>query len=250
MKTKVAREIWETYPFYYDAIMMKFYPYIKWLDELSHIIEFYINRLPNNTVRLIDLGCGTGNLIRKLIKLKQKYPLSITGVDIAANALDIAKDKAGNNALFYKVDLGQNNQGMVKKDFCKCKKYHMVTMNNVFYSLSPVQKLNMMSEIKKLLHKHGYVIISEPQKPVNTGAIIKKFLSIAGPYKLFQFLAAMVPHLYSLKQVMNINHRFLEKTIHAGFSQQKLFAEKGFKLNALFNNVYLGSNTIEIYKAR
>jgi len=68
----------------YDEFMMDA-PYEKWVE----FTEFVVNKYNIERPKIIDLGCGTGEIT---VQLAKKYP--ITGVDYSTDMLTIAAQKA------------------------------------------------------------------------------------------------------------------------------------------------------------
>jgi len=78
----------------YD-IMMEYADYDGWKE----IVEEKIERYGNSPKTVLDLGCGTGEV---LIRLTPKYEM--TGVDLSKEMVDIAKEKT-DAASFYVQDM-------------------------------------------------------------------------------------------------------------------------------------------------
>ncbi len=72
----------------FDDIIIKLIPYYE------QMISALIDAIPfskNSTIRIIDLGCGTGTIAKKI---SERFPYSkIVCLDIAANMIEIAKHK-------------------------------------------------------------------------------------------------------------------------------------------------------------
>lgn len=79
----------------FDATIRRLIPYYEqMLDALVSAIPYQ----PSQTIRVIDLGCGTGSIARRI---KDIYPQAqITCVDIAEKMLQIAKTKLGEDARY------------------------------------------------------------------------------------------------------------------------------------------------------
>lgn len=86
----------------FDNLMCKIIPdYFYFQQKLVDTLPFVENR----RFRVIDLGCGTGN-IGKLIA--DKYPnAEIVCVDFSDEMLKSAADKIGNRAVYVKADFNQ-----------------------------------------------------------------------------------------------------------------------------------------------
>jgi len=60
-----------------------------YLDIFNDSYDYFLNSLHDNQKRLLDIGCGPGNITRYL--LNQKPDLEILGVDIAPNMIELAQ---------------------------------------------------------------------------------------------------------------------------------------------------------------
>jgi len=87
-------KVYKNFSKVYD-IMMVYADYDGWKD----IIEEKIERYGEDSKFILDLGCGTGEV---LIRLSPKY--SMTGVDLSKEMVDIAKTKI-DTASFYVQDM-------------------------------------------------------------------------------------------------------------------------------------------------
>jgi ubiquinone/menaquinone biosynthesis C-methylase UbiE len=69
------------------------------LKEIRKIIK------PNESYNILDMGCGTGQLIREMQEEFKAYNIKYTGVDIASKMIEKAKEKDPNsNYLNCSVD--------------------------------------------------------------------------------------------------------------------------------------------------
>lgn len=136
----------------FDELIIKLIPYYsQMLEALVDAVYFR----PDQPIRILDLGCGTGTIAKKLA---DKYPLStIVCLDIAGNMIEMSKLKLAAHANsefivgdFSKVELTgeydvivsslalhhlENNED--KKSFYR-KIYGLLKRNGVFYNADVV----------------------------------------------------------------------------------------------------------------
>lgn len=90
------------------------------LDTFNESYDYFLNSLHENQTRLLDIGCGPGNITRYL--LDKKPALEILGIDIAPNMIELARE-SNQEAVFQVLDgrevntLEQNFDGIVA-GFC------------------------------------------------------------------------------------------------------------------------------------
>ncbi|MFD1358269.1 class I SAM-dependent DNA methyltransferase [Fictibacillus halophilus] len=78
---------YQQFAYLYDELMADA-PYSKWLSFIKNAVSAY----HPNTIRLLDVGCGTGSI--PILLAKEGF--EVTGVDLSSNMLMVAKEKAEN----------------------------------------------------------------------------------------------------------------------------------------------------------
>lgn len=137
-KMQFAKEIFNRKAFQWDRYNPADAKYTSMMLELADIKE---------NSRIIDLGCGTGELVSQLLSYD---PSCILGVDFAENMIKVAKNKVSDKRAqfivgdIYDMDLSQ------KFDYC------------FLYNSYPhfADKVKLFGIINSLLVSHGKVIIA------------------------------------------------------------------------------------------
>ncbi|MFE1243835.1 class I SAM-dependent DNA methyltransferase [Fictibacillus sp. NPDC058756] len=78
---------YQQFAYLYDELMADA-PYSKWLSFIKNAVSAY----HPNTIRLLDVGCGTGSI--PILLAKEGF--EVTGVDLSSDMLMVAKEKAEN----------------------------------------------------------------------------------------------------------------------------------------------------------
>ncbi|MDA2934370.1 methyltransferase domain-containing protein [Acidobacteria bacterium AH-259-D05] len=104
--------------------------------------------LPNQC-KLLDLGCGTGSLIGKIL---ERWPsVKTAGVDVSLGMLQVARHKLGGHAVFACAD----GHHLPFTD----KSFDVVVCCNTFHFL---RKPNLaLGEVKRVLHAEGKLVITD-----------------------------------------------------------------------------------------
>lgn len=171
---KLDQKFWLKYFKVYD-VLNSLIPYRETLNEI-------VSEITGNDLVILDVGCGTGNLMASI--LKKKKIKNIFGVDYSDAALNIAKEKSiFNKFIFQKVDIA--NSSLPFKD----NYFDYVVMNNVLYTIKDNKRLNVIKEIYRVLKPGGRFVtsnINDNFKPLLIYTThIKKSISIKGVWNTF-----------------------------------------------------------------
>jgi ubiquinone/menaquinone biosynthesis C-methylase UbiE len=100
--------------------------------------------------RVLEIGCGTGNLV---ILIKRLHPgAEVVGIDPDPKALARAQRKAGREALFVQLDRGFA-EGLPYPDASSDR----VLSALMFHHLGPEEKVKMLDEARRVLKPGGYL---------------------------------------------------------------------------------------------
>ncbi|MCK9152461.1 class I SAM-dependent methyltransferase [Methanobacterium alcaliphilum] len=158
----------------YDGFILKIIPaYVEMTDALTSAIPFDEKK----PIKILDLGCGTGNISKKL---KTRYPNSrITCVDMAENMIKMAQNKLSD---FSEISY-------VLSDFRKLvmdEDYDVVISSLALHHLET-------NEDKKKFYKKIYSALIQ-------GGVFYNADTVLGPTEYLQNL-----YLDKWKQFMNLN---------------------------------------------
>jgi tRNA (cmo5U34)-methyltransferase len=135
------------------AIFDKFF--FKVMPRYEEMMQALVDALPfhrRERLKIIDLGCGTGNLSQRLIS---SYPNAhITCIDMAENMLKMAKAKLKNNrnVAFWLCDI---------RDFNYKGKYDVIAASMVLHHIEGKDKPKFYRKLYKALLKGGVFLCSD-----------------------------------------------------------------------------------------
>lgn len=81
-RIKETTETWNNIASLYEEKFM-------YLDIYDETYKAFVNALPNGNAKVLEIGCGPGNITHYL--LKQRPGLSVHGIDVASNMIELAK---------------------------------------------------------------------------------------------------------------------------------------------------------------
>jgi len=174
---------WNLYSATYDALNHSI-PY----DQHMRMLVDRLELRPG--LRIVDLGCGTGNLETRLGSLASAdVEVEVVGLDFSAKMLERARRKTASwpGITYQQADL---SAGIPLDD----ASVDVVVSNNFIYSVS--DKESLLAEIHRILRPGGRVVISDPrpdsQIPLVIRAHFTEISRMSQPRKALQYAKTAV----------------------------------------------------------
>lgn len=169
-KGRLISWMWNVYSQVYDSLL-RFYPYREIITQISNKIE------PAKGQRIVDLGCGTGNVISKACSLgvidKDTY---VKAVDSSEAMLAVAARKSYCATVeFEKADLSV----FVSRE--RTNSYDIIVLSNSLYTQANQEVF--LGNCSRILSRGGTIIITNPDRKGST-EIIKHHIKNDKWYKL------------------------------------------------------------------
>lgn len=210
---------WNCYARCYDGLL-ETVPYQRLIAQtLAHI--------PATATRLLDAGCGTGNLLRAARETQPQ--LALAGIDFSHQMLRRAADKVPTATL----SRGDLNQPLPFAD----GSFDVVTCVNVLYAVENPEKT--VSELRRVLAPGGRLIMTSPKSQPRLTAFITEHAETAGWWKTLPMLGRMLVlilfNLLILRRGRKQTYHFLDTdtvkkllssdiSLHSAYSGQNWFA--------------------------
>jgi ubiquinone/menaquinone biosynthesis C-methylase UbiE len=134
-----------------------------------------INRIMSaNPKNLLDVGCGTGNV---LMKINTNEDLNLYGLDISENMIETAKKNLGDNA---ELKVG-DSEYIPWED----NSFDVIVCNASFHHYPNPEKV--LLEMKRVLKTKGTLIIGDPTAPIIIRQILNRFFKLSnnGDYRIY-----------------------------------------------------------------
>lgn len=145
------KALWKAYAHVYDIVLLRFHPYLKLLGQVREALG------AQNGWRLLDAGCGTGNLIRTI--LASQPMVSVVGVDFERAMLERAKLKIGSNGKTALLESNLNTPLPFSEG-----EFDGIVCVNTLYALAEHSQFIM--ECQRLLKNKGrFVLVTPPNQP-------------------------------------------------------------------------------------
>lgn len=226
---RLYKIFWQIYALVYDQILLSLLPYRRLLDDVAKSLN------PCSEAYILDAGCGTGNLLHHLIRLKPE--IKAVGIDYAPAMLQRARLKCKKfrnqkqRIYLRKTDL---NSTIPYND----EDFQAAACINVLYAVNRPDIL--LKEIHRVLKDRGrLVLVTPPFQPKMSPVFIehvshmKKRMPIFWPFYLTVRLVSLAPWLF----IFLIFNMFIKKQESFHFLKKEelisLVESCGFKLISL-----------------
>lgn len=158
---KLEKIIWKVYMHVYDAVLLRFHPYLQQLARVREALG------AQDGWRVLDAACGTGNFMQMLANAPEK--ISLVGIDFERAALRRARDKLGGNE---KVTLQEGNLDF-PLPFADGE-FDAVVCINALYSLADPSQF--IRECRRVLKAEGKLILITPPEQPRMGPVFKEHI--------------------------------------------------------------------------
>jgi len=208
-----------------------------YLQSIDNLILGYLHKRNHNPLKLLDVGCGTGQRTEKL-KLSLKESV-VYGCDISPQMVNLAQSRNIDKIIVSDMsNLPFDNQSF---DVILC------LFNSFGYLADQTQRLQTLTQFRKKLKHNGLLFIDVMnQWHMGEGLNYKKsFFSILRTYITSVLSSSMSrgDHYFSL----SLNNQEVEGWVH-GFSDAEmrfLLTQSGFSVQ---DRCYIGYDSGEIKK--
>jgi ubiquinone/menaquinone biosynthesis C-methylase UbiE len=172
-----SARLWNTYAAFYDLGVTRLAPYRRLQDDIVAAVRTAIVDMrglaAGPPLRLLDLCCGTGNHLARL--LRSIPDLQATGIDLSPAMLRVARRKCGRHARVRWVcgDAGRALASLPPDSF------DLIVMCNAFYPQP--RKEALLSRIRRVLRSGGALILTDPGPRASLFTLLREHARAAGP---------------------------------------------------------------------
>ena len=188
------RRLWDAYARVYDLGISRLAPYRQMQRDVLLAARIEIERLSSDSqekpLHVLDLCCGTGNMLRRSLAL---FPNSrATGIDLSAAMLRHARRKCRRKGDVRWIcgDALSELGGFADETF------DLVYVCNAFYP--QLDKEGLASEIQRTLRPAGALILTDPRRGANLMTLLANHLESDGAVGIHILPFLMVSTLFSL----------------------------------------------------
>lgn len=193
---KLYALIWRVYAIVYDSLR-SLAPYRSMLGCLASAVR------PGQNLRVLDVGCGTGNASATIKKSNCLPNAEYVGLDINPAMLTRARRQYP----WLTLHLGSIEDGLP----FEANSFDIIVASNVLYVLSDLQAA--VAEMRRVLRPDGQLLITTPRHQPKLWAIVKEQVRTAGIWTLGVRIASLLMvGLLNLIIVRNKHYTFSTDT--------------------------------------
>lgn len=227
-ETKNKEVLWQKYALVYDTLN-SFYPYEVLINKVTNEVLELINLVKTNTkseaVRILDIGCGTGNILQGL---KGQKGVEFLAFDKYKAMLEIAKtkfNKQNDNISFIIGDADQENFGW-KTNPIEQNSVDITILNLALFNIYNKQRL--MQIINTISKSDAYLLITDFKPDNQKKALVRAHIKNRGLISFIKnFKNSMKINIYT-KKIFDKN---TSPFVYLDLPEfESLFKDTGFKL--------------------
>jgi ubiquinone/menaquinone biosynthesis C-methylase UbiE len=184
-----------------------------WVQKYSlgptrmEIIDFLRTQLKkDNAYRILDVGCGTGQLLRDIKKEFKGYNLELSGVDFSREMIQCAESRDG--SVKYKV--------MNVKELSILKEFYDIIICTHSFPYYDDQK-QVLKDMRVLLSKDGYVLLAQASQNSFYDALAMFFVKFTigrAKYPSVNEIKKLAEGSFSCEKLVKIKKRFYMPSIY------------------------------------
>lgn len=128
-------------------------------------VRAYVAASPGTNLRILDVGCGTAEIIPHL------PPCTYVGVDLSAAYIDAARARFGDRGTFYCLDVTDPSTPLPQAEF------DLAIMTGLLHHLDDEAAARLLSSVGKLLGAAGRLLTIDPSVAAKTHPVGKFLVS-------------------------------------------------------------------------
>jgi ubiquinone/menaquinone biosynthesis C-methylase UbiE len=169
------------------------------IKEIKNIIK------PGQAYNILDMGCGTGQLIRDMGQEFKGYDIKYTGVDISSKMLELAKDRDSRSA-YYNASIDDFSVKDAAFDIIVC------SHSFPYYP----HKEKAINKLYSLLKESGQLLLAQASANSvydNIAMFFVKFTTGSAKYLSVKSIEAITQSKFDLLKIHKIKEKYYMPTI-------------------------------------
>ena len=159
-----------THRLFFNTFLARLYDFVvkvEFFGKEQKIRRIFLNHIPKNSKRILDLATGTGTVA---IEIKKKFQdAKVVGVDLSNMMLSIARKKA----LKQNIEISFLEENIEKTKF-PSNSFDVITLSFALHELPIIGRTKVMKEAHRILKSNGVFILMDSVMPKSW--LLKMFL--------------------------------------------------------------------------
>lgn len=186
---------WDDFSEDYDRIFLENPLYVDTIERMTSVAE------DRGGVKVLDLGCGTGNVTASLLRRLGGAPLTVVAVDPSAGMRQKCELR------FASSQAVEVREGDALGIPAEADSFDFAFTNLVLHHVAPERRSDCAAEIARVLAPGGTLVYadmfcdvdSDPRDPVRVKDIVDKMVGVAlycldhGAYDMMQVMLSTLP---------------------------------------------------------
>ncbi len=161
------RFFWNQYSKSYDKLLLHYRPYQDLLQEVCRHVDNYAK---GSSLRILDVGCGTGNYSLELSRRGHK----VVGIDFSPSMLNRARQKRDRESEWPQLLFNDLNKTL---PFIE-DSFDAVICINVLYTIPDHE--GFIEELRRVARRPSLIVMVNTKKPLSLRAAIKHQWNLTG----------------------------------------------------------------------
>jgi ubiquinone/menaquinone biosynthesis C-methylase UbiE len=199
-----SRKIWDFWAKRYESLWVQKYSLGPTRRAVARFIGQKLQK--DREYKILDIGCGTGQLLRDIKCNFNDYNIKFYGIDYSGQMIEEAKVRDG--SLFLSI--------MDIKDLDKIKdKFDFVTCTHSFPYYEDQKKA--IQDMRKLLKENGYLLLAQASQNSFYDGIAMffvKFTTGMARYPSVKKVYLMAEEFFCLEEIIRIREKFYMPSIY------------------------------------
>lgn len=200
----LTTKIWDFWADKYEALWVQKHSLGPTRNAVEEVLAPLL--MKNKKYRLLDMGCGTGQLIRRLQAAFHGYEIEYTGVDISTKMIEQCKKK--DNGSGYHVSSIENYQALPGSyDFIIC------SHSFPYYE----DQAMAMEKFSRLLNKDGHLVLAQASANSiydRTALFFVKLTTSKACYPSIKRVLQLVNNRFKVMGIIKIKEQFYMPSIY------------------------------------
>ncbi|SNS96348.1 Methyltransferase domain-containing protein [Anaerovirgula multivorans] len=198
------REIWDFWAKGYEGLWVQKYSLAPTRREILLYLEKHLEK--DKKYRILDVGCGIGQLLREIKSRFQTYELELSGIDFSKEMIQRA-EVMGDGISYQQMDVKDIEDLQGPFDIIICTHSFPYYKGQAF----------VLHQFRRVMKDDGYLLLAQASQNNLYDHVMMffvKFTTGKARYPSVKAVEKMVEKLFQCKHIIKIKERFFMPSIY------------------------------------